>query len=383
MKKTWKTPVALLLAGLFIIQTPVTAAGAAVVDGEVSLGGITAALNRYYESINEKETDTCELFEISFEAPENLALANVSSVLNIRRKPNSSAGKVGILPRYGACIVESVENGWAKVTSGKVSGYVNASYLITGEEAVELAKEIATLYATVNSNVSALNVRKKPSTDSKKVARAVAKERLRVSKEVVVNKEDDTAKIWVEIFLNDDVDDKAVAYVSTDYVTLSYELTWATEYTPYGPGVSDLRVAICDYACQYIGTKYVWGGNSLTKGIDCSGLVQQVYKQFGYSTSHCSCSKATIKNGQCNHIPRVSRDMASKFEKISISELQPGDLVFYGKSSDKIINHVGIYIGNNKIIHSSTNYKGVAISSMYFSSNLSILKCCRILDKNQ
>ncbi|MBE5950205.1 MAG: peptidoglycan endopeptidase [Lachnospiraceae bacterium] len=365
MKKSWKTLVALFTAGLFIIQTPITVAGAAVVDGEVSLGGITAALNRYYESINENETDTCELFEISFEAPENLALANVSSVLNIRKKPNSSSGKVGILPRYGACIVESVENGWAKVTSGKVSGYVNASYLITGEEAVELAKEIATLYATVNSNVSALNIRKKPSTDSKKVARAVAKERLRVSKEVVVNKEDDTAKIWVEIFLNDDVDDKAVAYVSTDYVTLSYELTWATEYTPYGPGVSDLRVAICDYACQYIGTKYVWGGNSLTKGIDCSGLVQQVYKHFGYST------------------PRVSYDMASKFTKISISELQPGDLVFYGKSSDKKINHVGIYIGNNKIVHSSTNYKGVAISSMYFSSNLSILKCCRILDKNK
>ena len=171
--------------------------------------------------------------------------------------------------------------------------------------------------------------------------------------------------VSADYLLNDDVDDKAVAYVSTDYVTLSYELTWATEYTPYGAGVSDLRVAICDYACQFIGTKYVWGGNSLTKGIDCSGLVQQVYKHFGYST------------------PRVSYDMASKFKKISISELQPGDLVFYGKSSDKKINHVGIYIGNNKIIHSSTNYKGVAISSMYFSSNLSILKCCRILDKNQ
>ena len=75
--------------------------------------------------------------------------------------------------------------------------------------------------------------------------------------------------------------------------------------------------------------------------------------------------------------------MAATYERISISELQPGDLVFYGKKSDKQINHVGIYIGNDKIIHSSTNYKGIAISSMYFSSNLSILKCCRILDKDQ
>ena len=364
MKKTRKGLVALFLAGLFIIEAPITA-NAAVVDGEVSLGGITAALNRYYESVNETDKDTTELFSASFDAPENLALANVTSVLNIRRSPKASSGKVGILPPYGACIVESVKDGWAKITSGEVSGYVDASYLITGEEAVEKAKEIASLYATVNSNVSVLNVRKKPSTSSKKIARAVAKERFLVSKEVVVNKDDPTAKMWVEVFLKDTEDDREVAYICADYVTFSYELIWATEYTPYGAGVSDLRVSICDYASQFIGTKYVWGGNSLTKGIDCSGFVKQVYKNFGYST------------------PRVSRDMAKKYEKISVSELQPGDLVFYGKKSDNYINHVGIYIGNNKIIHSSTNYKGIAISSMYFSSNLSILKCCRILDEDQ
>lgn len=365
MKKTWKGLVALFTAGLFIIQAPLAIAEAAVVDGEVSLGGISAALSRYYESVNETDTDTTELYSVTYEAPENLALANVSSVLNVRREPKASSGKVGILPPNGACIVESIEDGWAKITSGKVSGYVNASYLIMGEEAAALAEEIATLWATVNSDVSALNVRKKPSTGAKKLARAVAGEKMRVSKEVVVNKDDPTAQMWVEVFLNDNEDDREVAYVSSDYVTLSYELTWATEYTPYGPGVSDLRVSICDYASQFIGTKYVWGGSSLTKGIDCSAFVKQVYKHFGYTT------------------PRVSREIAKKYEKISVSELQPGDLIFYGKKSENYINHVGIYIGNNKIIHSSTNYKGVAISSMYFSSNLSILKCCRILDEDQ
>ena len=365
MKKTWKGLVSLFFAGLFIIHTPLTTAEAAVVDGEVSLGGITAALTRYYESVNQSDKDTTELFSVAFDAPENLALANVTSVLNIRHKPKASSGKVGILPPYGACIVESIENGWAKVTSGVVSGYVDASYLIMGEEAVAKAKEIAQLYATVDPGVSALNVRKQPSTSARKVGRAVAKERFLVSREVVVNKDDPTAKMWVEVFMKDTEDDREIAYICADYVTFSYELTWATEYTPYGVGVSDLRVAICDYASQFVGTKYVWGGNSLTKGIDCSGFVKQVYKEFGYST------------------PRVSRDMAKKYEKISVSELQPGDLVFYGKKADNYINHVGIYIGNNKIIHSSTNYKGIAISSMYFSSNLSILKCCRILDKDQ
>jgi len=365
MKKTWRGLVACVLAGLIITETPALPTAAAVVDGEISLGGITAALNQYYKSVNDSEKDTTELYTVTYEVPENLALAKVTSVLNIRKEPKASSSKVGILPPYGACLVESVENGWAKITSGEVSGYVNASYLITGEEAAQKAQEIATLYATVKPEVSALNIRKKASTTSDKVARAVSGEKLRVSREVVVTKEDPTAKMWVEIYLNDDVDSNAIAYVSRDYVTLSYELTWATEYTPYGPGVSDLRVDICDYACQFIGTKYVWGGNSLTKGIDCSGFVQQIYKKFGYAT------------------PRVSYVMAATYERISISELQPGDLVFYGKKSDKQINHVGIYIGNDKIIHSSTNYKGIAISSMYFSSNLSILKCCRILDKDQ
>ena len=97
----------------------------------------------------------------------------------------------------------------------------------------------------------------------------------------------------------------------------------------------------------------------MTKGIDCSGFVQQVYKNFGYTT------------------PRVSRDMAKKYKKITVKELKPGDLIFYGRVKDNYINHVGIYIGNGQVIHSSTNYKGIAISNMYFYS---ILQCGRIIN---
>lgn len=361
MKKIVRRAVCLLVIGVMTVQGPLVSAKADVVDGNSAVGGFTELLDRYYSSIKEtEEADTTELFATAYEAPENLAIANVNSSLNIRKSPSTSSQKVGILAKDGACIVESIdENGWAKVTSGEVEGYAFAEYLIMGDEAVAKAMESAVLYATVKNTVSALNVRTEPSTNSEVITKVKAGERLVVTKEVVVNKDDVTSQVWVEVSMDDDENENAVAYVAAEYVTVSYELNWASKYTPYGSDVSDLRVSICDYAKKWIGTKYVWGGNSLTKGIDCSGFVQQVYKHFGYTT------------------PRVSRDMAKKYKQISISELKPGDLIFYGKVSTNYINHVGIYIGNGQVIHSSTNYKGVAISSMYFYT---ILKCGRIIN---
>lgn len=361
MKKMFRRAVSLLVMGIVTFQGPLVSAKAEVVDGETSVSGFAALLDKYYSNIKEtEEVDTTELYATAYVAPENLAIANVTSYLNIRKEPNSSSAKAGMLTKDSACIVEEIdENGWAKITSGAVKGYAFAEYLIMGDEAVEKAKENAVLYATVNSRVSALNVRTEPSTSSDIITKVRAGERLVVTKEVVVNKDDPTSQVWVEVKMEDDENANAVAYVSADYVTVSYELKWANKYTPYGPDVSDLRVSICDYAKKWLGTKYVWGGNSLTKGIDCSGFVQQVYKHFGYTT------------------PRVSRDIAKKYTKISISELKPGDLIFYGRVSDNYINHVGIYIGNGQVIHSSTNYGGISISNMYFYS---ILKCCTILN---
>lgn len=363
MKKTAKKAICfLLVAGIVTLHTPLTEARADIVDGENSIGGLSEALSRYYNRVmqSEEETDTTELYAVSYEAPENLAIAKVSSLLNIRREPDKEAGKVGMLANGAACIVESIDsNGWAKVKSGAVSGYVSSEYLITGAEAVEVAEKTAVLYATVNSRVSALNVRVAPSTESAIITKVKAGERLVVTKEMVVNKEDEVSKVWVEVKLDNDQNENAVAYVSADYVTVSYELNWAYKYSPYGPGVSDLRVSICDYAKKFIGTKYVWGGNSLTDGVDCSGYVKLVYAKHGYNT------------------PRVSRDMARAYKEISIAELKHGDLIFYGDVSTNYINHVGMYIGNGQVIHSSTNYNGVAISSMYFYS---ILKCARIIN---
>ena len=120
--------------------------------------------------------------------------------------------------------------------------------------------------------------------------------------------------------------------------------------TQNGPGSavydSAVRTAIVAYAKQFLGNPYVYGGTSLTNGADCSGFTMRIFEHFGVSTG------------------RTSRDQASNGKQISLSEIQPGDLLFY--ASGKTINHVALYIGNGKIIHASTSKTGIIISNAYY-----------------
>lgn len=102
---------------------------------------------------------------------------------------------------------------------------------------------------------------------------------------------------------------------------------------------------LIEYACRFTGNPYKWGGTSLTKGTDCSGFVQSVYKHFGIS------------------LDRVSRKQAKtsgKKVELSLSALQPGDLIFYAKGSK--VNHVAIYIGDGKVVHAAGKKYGIIIS---------------------
>lgn len=120
--------------------------------------------------------------------------------------------------------------------------------------------------------------------------------------------------------------------------------------TQNGPGsavyASAVRTAIVAYAKQFLGNPYVYGGTSLTNGADCSGFTMRIFEHFGVSTG------------------RTSRDQASNGKQISLSEIQPGDLLFY--ASGKTINHVALYIGDGKIIHASTSKTGIIISNAYY-----------------
>ena len=122
----------------------------------------------------------------------------------------------------------------------------------------------------------------------------------------------------------------------------------------YGQGVSDVRVDLVSYACQFVGNPYVWGGTSLTRGADCSGFVMSVFANYGVSLPHSSGSQAGCGTS------------------ISASEAQPGDLFFYG--SGKVINHVAIYIGNGQIVHASSPSTGIKISNAYYRSPVCVVR---------
>lgn len=261
----------------------------------------------------------------------NLGIAHVDNHLNIRQEPNESGKLIGKLPKDAACeILDIDENGWAHIKSGKVDGYCSTEFLYMGEEAIARGREVASMIAVVNTQT--LKVREEPNTDSIVITLIPQEEELEVV-EIMDNG-------WVKFLLDDEE-----AYVSGDYVDVEERLEKAVTLTElmYGQGVSNVRVDLVQYAKQFVGNPYVWGGTSLTKGADCSGFTLSIYKKYGVSLPHHAASQAQMGT------------------KVDYSSAQPGDLVFYAKNGR--INHVAIYIGNGQVIHASSPKTGIKISS--------------------
>jgi len=260
----------------------------------------------------------------------SLGIAQVESGnLNVRQTPDTAGKLVGKMPKNAACEVLDEDGEWAHIKSGEVEGYVNLSYLVTGPDAKLMANELVRAVAVAETD--GLNVREEANTESAVLTQVLKGEEL----EYV-----ETQGEWVKISL-----DGEDAYVKAEYVTVEEKLDTAITMTEllYGEGVTDVRVDLCEYAKQFIGNPYVWGGTSLTKGADCSGFVMSVFKHFGISLSHSS------------------KAQAGEGTKISLSELKPGDLVFYGNKSGTI-NHVAIYIGNGQVVHASSPKTGIRTS---------------------
>ncbi len=261
----------------------------------------------------------------------NLGIANVESGnLNVREQPSTDSKLVGKLPKNAACEIITAENGWAHIKSGEVEGYVNVEFLLTGPEAKLTADNLVRTVAT--SNADALNIRAQATLDSEVVTQ--------ISKGVELEFLEDQGE-WIKVSI-----DGEEAFISSEYVVVEEKLDTAITMTEllYGQGVSDVRVDLVEYAKQFLGNPYVWGGTSLTNGADCSGFVLSVFKKYGITLSHSS------------------RAQANEGTKISTSELKPGDLVFYGNGSGTI-NHVAIYIGGGQVIHASSPKTGIKISS--------------------
>lgn len=272
----------------------------------------------------------------------NLGIANVSDNLNIRAVAAEDGKLVGKLPKDAACEVLDTDDTWAHIKSGSVEGYVSKEYLLTGVSAKHKAEELAATMARVTTD--SLKVRAEANTDSEVITLVPNGEVLEVA---AVEGE------WVKVLLDDEE-----AYVSGEFVEVSAELGTAVTMSEllYGQGISDVRVDICQYAKEFLGNPYVWGGTSLTKGADCSGYVMSLYKKYGVN------------------LPHSSRAQANCGTTIKVSEAQPGDLIFYGKG--KTINHVAMYIGGGKVIHASSPKTGIRISNVSYRTPF---KAVRIL----
>ncbi len=292
---------------------------------------------------------TAEDYELAYERAKNanwgytnLGIADVSDNLNIRAIAAEDGRLVGKLPRNAACEVIDTDDTWAHIKSGSVEGYVSLDYLLTGVPAKFKAEELAVTVAKVNTD--SLKVRAEANTESEVITLVAMGEEL----EVAAVEGD-----WVKVLLDNDE-----VYVSAEYVEVSAELGTAVTMTEllYGQGVSDVRVDVCQYAKEFIGNPYVWGGTSLTKGTDCSGFVMRVFQKYGVK------------------LPRNSRAQANCGTTIKVSEAKPGDLIFYAKG--KTINHVAIYIGNGQVVHASSPKTGIKISNVSYRTPF---KAVRIL----
>ena len=312
---------------------------------------------------------------------DQIGISNVNNYLNIREEPNEEGKIIGKMTSKSAGeILETTEDGqWYKIKSGPVTGYVKSEFILTGDAAKAEALEVAELMAIVSTD--RLNARTEPNTDSPIWTQISNSERYAVLKQT---------DGWVEIEL-----DTTSAYVATDFVDVRYALNEAIQFTPIedipepaasnggggnsgskgstgnkgnagnnkGSGVGNTpgnapagsrRTQIANYATQFLGNPYVWGGTSLTNGADCSGFTMSVMSHFGVSLPHHSGSQAGAGRS------------------ISSSEMRPGDLIFYTNSGGTI-NHVALYIGNGQVCHASNARDGIKISTWNYRTPAKIV----------
>ena len=226
----------------------------------------------------------------------DMAFANVQSFLYIRSEPTTESEWVGKLyPDYAAKIIGPVGE-WTKVQSGNVTGYVYSEYITVGNEAQKKAEELV----------------QKKDTENAKEAFTYAE-----------SKEEEAARLQKEAEQKAEEEKKAAEEA-------------AKQQEEQQTQAAQIGQAIVDYACQFIGNPYVWGGTSLTNGADCSGFVQSVFAHFGIS------------------LPRTTWDMENVGTAVSYDQAVAGDIILYD-------GHVGIYMGNGQIVNAINSAKGIGI----------------------
>ncbi len=391
IRNTKKMTACILAAALSFggVQLTAEAAGSAVLPS----GGVDLLIAQR-NSLEEVATDTAtlpiesiiewiqseELVPLAAEEPteedlfRNLVIAQVNTCVNVRSLPSEEGKVLGKLYNNSVGTFISEENGWYQISSGTVTGYVKAEYCVTGDAAVEIAKQVGTRFATVTTQT--LFVRSEPTTESSILGMLPEGDDLLVL---------DETEGWFKV----DVEE-GTGWVSADYVSIHTEFVQAeskeeeakrlakeeeerrkareaaaakaaasqnnsssssssqsaTTYT-VGEG-SEMGKAVAEYALQFEGNPYVYGGTSLTNGADCSGFVMSVYANFGVSLPHSS-----------------KADRTQGYAVDGLENAQPGDLICYS-------GHVALYIGNGQIVHASNPTKGIVVSGASYRKILAI-----------
>lgn len=275
----------------------------------------------------------------------NTGISIAKDYVNIRKSPNTNSKIKGKLYRGSAAKIVKTKGKWVKIISGSVSGYIRKDYLAIGAKAEKVADKFGKTYAVVKKGTDTLNVRKKKSTEA-----GIVKQ-IGDGDSYVVKSE---GSEWVKIKLSG----SETGYVSKDYVSTKFRFNKAVSIKEEqagsdsdstasgGSSYSSRGAGVASYALQFIGNPYVWGGSSLTNGADCSGFTMSVYAHFGYGLPHSSASQAGCGRA------------------ISLSELQPGDLVFYRHGGS--IGHVAMYIGGGRVVHAQCKRTGITTSSVNY-----------------
>ena len=318
----------------------------------------------------------------------DVAIAKVQDYVNVRAENNEDSEVLGKLYNNSAAtVLETTDDGWYKISSGSVTGYVKSEYVVVGDDAT--VKSAGRRVATVNTET--LKVRTSADENSEVLGLVAGEDDLTVI--------DESTDGWVGVSTED-----GTGYVSSDYVSLDTEFTYAeskeeeaarlakeeaerkaaaeaaakeeakknaasesnksskasneskksdtleetadeessssdssSEESYSAPSGSNGQ-AVVDYACQFVGNPYVYGGSSLTNGTDCSGFVMSVYAQFGISLPHSSSALRSVGYG------------------VSVDDMQPGDIICYS-------GHVAIYCGGNTIVHASNPSTGIKYTS--------------------
>ena len=269
-------------------------------------------------------------FDVLRHYPDLFVVTGVSNCLYIRNQASTAGMIIGKMdPNTAGAILEDQGNGWCRVASGGIEGYISSNYVTRGIDADLLAMELSQekVYA---ASTEAPNVRTGPGTEYEIEGQLNPKTPLPV--------EEDLGD-WVQVNYNGET-----GYVSKDAAKTGYFLDEAIPWTCYS-GASAPRQELIRYGQQFLGTRYVFGGTSLTGGLDCSSFTQQCFRNaIGIS------------------LPRLSYQQVNRGAVISMNEAKPGDLVFYNAEGAGV-DHVAIYIGDGKILHSALSQGGVTISA--------------------